>query len=110
MSYLGSKQDPDSMKTRIRFLESLVFLVQESQTLVHLNLAGCFPGVQVLHGGSQPAVTTKVTVKEGDITKEEVVPYDEILVLFTAISKSKSLQSVHYSGNSINMKTVNAIK
>jgi hypothetical protein len=91
MSYLGSKQDPDSMKTRIRFLESLVFLVQESQTLVHLNLTGCFPGVQVLHGGSRPAVTTKVTVKEGDVTKEEVVPYDEILVLFTAISKSKSL-------------------
>jgi hypothetical protein len=32
-----------------------------------------------------------MTVKEGDITKEEAVPYDEILVLFTAISKSKSL-------------------
>jgi len=32
---------------RLEFIESLVFLLRESQTLVHLNLSSCFPGLQV---------------------------------------------------------------
>jgi len=32
-----------------------------------------------------------------------------VSILFSAISKSKCLQSLHYSGNSINLNTMNSI-
>lgn len=102
---------------RNRYANTIITLIEGSETLVHLNLACCFPGQQVL--------TTIIKEKSKEVKPVFVDPTGRIIApktteveeefcgvtsIFQAVSKSKSLQVLHYSGNNINAKTLDKIK
>jgi len=62
--------------------------------LIHLNLSGCFSGLQI----NKP-LGKKQNENQCDLT-----------TLFESIQRSKTLQSVHYSGNSLSKASINKIK
>lgn len=45
LSYIGNRNISESLEMRRKYAESIIFLIQASQSLIHLNLSICFPGV-----------------------------------------------------------------
>ena len=111
MSFLGNRYDPESMATKERYIQALVFLMKESLTLSHLNLSSCFPGVQIRQGDCRTSLPNpnNIMPNYGEVKPDVPPPICDVQCLFEAVSRSKSLQAVHYSGNSLKLKTINKI-
>lgn len=122
MTYSGETQkDSQEAQNAIHhhYIKILAALCQESMTLVHLNISACFPGLQIkpLTLNLKRSFTHKDKIYSSDfsnigqISKKPVLePLCEISCLFNAIRASKTLQAVHYSGNSLTDDTFKEIK
>ena len=84
-------QQKKSSSNDSRYIEMLVFLLKESQTLVHLNLFGCFPGVQVKQHGEYAKFLPHPKNIIGSDNSKLPLAICEISCLFEAVSRSKSL-------------------
>jgi len=65
---------------------------------------------QTKGGPSQPSPVVSAGPKGAQPDQEDEQPFCEATTLFKAIAKSRSLQSVHYSGNSLNRGSIAKIK
>lgn len=105
---------------RRKYVGALARLITQSRQLTHLNLTSTFIGLQTepqtAAAASKDKEERKLPGNDNPASKEEQgekpAPDSScsLTVLFKAVYHSKSLQSVHYSGNSLNQSSLEDIK